>query len=351
MAVGNPNATPARVLFRFQTSDHTTVRHFLLVPAMARRTIDVETLPGLASANVSTVVESDAEIVVDRTMQWDRTSRFGAHAESSVPAPALRWYLAEGATHGFFSLFYLIQNPSLTSPAQVHIRFIRGAGDPIEHDYTVPASSRFTLPVDGIAGLEAADVSAVVDSTNGIPIIVERAMYSSAAGVFAAGHDSAGVTQLSTQWFLAEGATGSYFDLFVLFANPNTTDAQVQATYLLPSGTTVVKNYVIPANRRVTKYVALEDPRLADTAVSTTIVSTNDVPIIVERSMWWPHGQAWYEAHNSPGSRVTGTKWAVADGEVGTAPQFAQTYLLVANTAAIDGATGGHDPAGDRGRR
>jgi hypothetical protein len=120
-----------------------------------------------------------------------------------------------------------------------------------------------------------------------------------------------------------------------LFANPNASDAQVQATYLLPGGATVVKTYTIPANRRVTVYVAAEDPLLADTAVSAKILSTNAVPIIVERSMWWPHGQPWFEAHNSPGSTVTGTKWAVADGEVSAAPDFAQTYLLVANTSSF----------------
>ena len=51
--------------------------------------------------------------------------RAGARTpKRSVPAPALRWYLAEGATHGAFDLFYLIQNPSLTSAASVRIRFL-----------------------------------------------------------------------------------------------------------------------------------------------------------------------------------------------------------------------------------
>ena len=39
------------------------------------------------------------------------------------------------------------------------------------------------------------------------------------------GHESAGVTTPSTQWFLAEGATGDFFDLFVLIANPKATPA------------------------------------------------------------------------------------------------------------------------------
>jgi hypothetical protein len=79
--------------------------------------------------------------------------------------------------------------------------------------------------------------------------------------------------------------------------------------------------------------VAFEDPLLADAAVSVAVRVQNDVPIIVERSMWWPHGQAWYEAHNVVGATRTGTRWAVADGQIGAAPANTQTYMLVANTS------------------
>ena len=65
-------------------------------------------------------------------------------------------------------------------------------------------------------------MSASIRSTNGVPIIVERAMYfSRPEQVFAAGHESAGVTAPATRWFLAEGATGSFFNMFILIANPS----------------------------------------------------------------------------------------------------------------------------------
>ncbi len=336
VVVANPGATPARVLFRFTTHAGATVPHFLLVQPASRRTLDLAALTGLQSANVSSVIESDVEVVVDRTMRWDQATRGGAHAETSVTAPALRWYLAEGATHGFFDLFYLIQNPSLTTAAQVRITFLRPSGPPTIRVYTVNPNTRFTLPVDTVAGLEATDVSGVIESINAVPIIVERAMYSSAAGVFAAGHNSAGVTALSTTWFFAEGATGNFFDYFLLFANPNSSAAaNVEARYLLTNGTVVTKQYTIAPDSRRTVYVAAEDPALADAALSVAVTVTNGVPIIVERAMWWPHGQAWFEAHNSAGSTVTGTKWGLGDGEVGFAPEETATFILVANTAAV----------------
>jgi len=176
-----------------------------------------------------------------------------------------------------------------------------------------------------------------------LPIIVERAMYLTDpwGHLFGAGHESAGVTAPSTHWFLAEGATvsafgstGSFFDMFVLIANPNTAAATVTMTYLLPDGTTVEKTLGVAANSRQTVYVNGADARLADTPVSTVV--TSDQPVIVERAMWWPGPTwaTWYEAHNSPGTTETGTLWALAEGE--SAPQI-ETYILIANTSSSAG--------------
>ena len=59
--------------------------------------------------------------------------------------------------------------------------------------------------------------------------------------------------------------------------------------------------------------------------------------IIVERALWWPgtFGQ-WYEAHNSPGATSTGTRWALAEGEVG-GTRTVETYILLANTSTTAG--------------
>ncbi len=76
----------------------------------------------MATAEFSTVIESDQELVADRVMSWDGTG-YGSHAESSVLAPARTWYFAEGATHSGFNLFYLIQNPG-SQPVDVEITYL-----------------------------------------------------------------------------------------------------------------------------------------------------------------------------------------------------------------------------------
>lgn len=114
-------------------------------------------------------------------------------------------------------------------------------------------------------------------------------------------------------------------------------------TYLTVDGTTYSRNLVAPANSRSGIWVDQEQFAgvpglpLADAALSTTVTSTNGVPLVVERAMWWPGtSDTWHEAHNSAGATATGVRWAVAEGEVGGARAH-ETYLLIANTSGFAG--------------
>lgn len=308
------------------------------VKAGSRATIDPRTVLGNAGAEFSTTVVSGEPLVVDRTMRWGVGTDDGAHGEKGVLAASPTWYLAEGATHSGFDLFYLLQNPN-PEESRVRVRYLLPHGAPLEKEYPLRAESRTNIWVnyEDIPGagtaLSNTDVSAVLEVIDGGPIIVERAMYAPVAGQpFGAGHAGAGVTAPALEWFLAEGATGPYWDLFVLVANPTDLPATVEATYLLPDGTTIVRPYAVGANSRFSIWVDHEDSRLAHTAVSTTIRSLNGVPVIVERAMWWP-GDGWHEAHCSAGATETGTKWALAAGAVD--PSLGKdTYYLIANTSA-----------------
>ncbi len=338
LALLNTSTGEATANLRFLKRDGTISSQALVLAPRSRATVDVASVAGMDVAEFSTTVESDRALVVDRTMRWD-PSGYGAHTETAIAAPARTWYLAEGATHSGFDLFYLLQNPSDVATT-VRVRYLRPSGAPLEKTYALPPTSRTNIWVDHeeFAGLGTAlattDVSAVIEVLEGAPIIVERAMYLSSQGrLFNAGHESVGITAPATTWFLAEGATGGYFDLFILIANPATTTAQVEVTYLLPDGSTLVKPYQVGPTSRFNIWVDYEDARLADTAVSTTVRSTNGVPLIVERAMWWPGGPTtWHEAHNSAGATTTGTRWALAEGEVDAARNL-ETYILVANTS------------------
>jgi len=335
----------ALVRASFLTDAGVTVRRDIPLAPGGRTSFDPATLPELNGTSYSSVIESDLPLGVDRRMEWDATG-YGSHLETGIVAPSTSWYFAEGSTSGDFALFYLLQNPQATAVTAT-VRFLRPSGAPIERTFTLPASSRTTIPVDDLgAQFASTDLSASI--TASAPIVAERAMYLSRNGrPFSAGHESAGVTAPATTWFLAEGATGTFFDLFVLIANPGTLDATVEVEYLLPGGGTLTRSRTIPAGARVTIWVDDEElpigsgqKPLANTAVSTTVRSTNAVPIVVERSMWWP-GPAltadyWYEAHNSPGATSTATRWVIGGGQTG-GPATAETYVLIANPTTTAG--------------
>jgi len=315
----------------FDRGDGTRIRRPIAIPAGRSAVIDVGAVTGLETADVSATIESDGVLGIQRSMTWGAspTAIYGSHAETAAPSPSTTWFLAEGSTVLDFDLFYLLQNPQAT-PTHTTVRFLLPSGTTITRTYDLAPGSRTTIYVNQIAGLEETDVSG--DITADAPIVVERAMYRNLPGQpFGLGTESMGVPAAATSWFLAEGATGTFFDLFVLIANPGATDAIVQALYAKPDGTTVTRTYTVRAHSRFSVYVDAI-PGLENTSVATTLTSTNAVPVVAERAMYWPGGFFdYYEGHSSAGSTVTALRWVVAGVESG-GTHGAQTFVLIANT-------------------
>lgn len=349
LALFNPSDRPAAVLLRFLcqracgvpdiADQPTVVRKLVTLPPFARGTVQVGEIAGLEGEEFATIVEADQPVVVDRTMLWDSTS-YGSHTETAMTAPSPTWYLAEGATISGFKLFYLLQNPNDVQ-ADVTIEYLLGGGRaPVTRAYVLPPNSRTTIDVGTAAtSLRRAEVSARITTAPETPILVERAMYLDAGRkLFGAGHASAGVTTLAPTWSFAEGATGSFFDTFILLANPSDQPTTVRATFLLPDGRTIERLYPLPAKSRENIWVDQAAPELADTAVSTVVESVDDLPFLAERAMWWPGptSSQWREAHNSPGALASSSRWGLAEGMLG-GPTAVETYVLIANTSPFAG--------------
>ncbi len=355
IAIANPNdaVVTGEISYQLPSGEAVPVTPFTLQP-YERTTVLLDDQPGVgeggpaASYEFSTTVKATAPVGVDRTMTWDK-STYAGHAETGVVSASRKWYFAEGATIGGFNLFYLLQNPS-PAPATVEARFLLGTGAVHSKSYVLPANSRTNIwanveNINGSTPLASAELSAEFTVTAGDAIIAERAMYRGASPLFKAGHESAGVTEPATEWFLAEGNAGEFFDHFVLIGNTTPSAAIVQADFIVGStGAVYSKTYTVIPNSRFNIWVDEEEVtpgnrpfRTGNTDVSVRIRSINGVPLIVERAMWWPgSSNTWYEAHNSPGSTRTSGRWVVAEGENGGAIGW-NTYVLVANT----GSTGG----------
>lgn len=334
-----PSQPPAECEAGFEV----TASRWFHVPATA-----CGSAPG-GDVEVSPVIESDVPLVVERTLSWPFQSAtgpqatvptldaYGAHADGDVSAPSTRWYFAEGATLPGFDLFYLVRNVE-TRPVTVTATYLRPAPRaPVVREYVVQADARLTIWANVDDDRLASTEMAAIFESDGGRVVVERAMYASTPDQpFAAGTAAMGSTAPATRWLFAEGATGAFFDTFLLLANPDDEPATVQVRYMLPLGSTLVRSYTVGARARLSIWADLEDPALSDTPFAADVVSTNGVPIVAERVMWWPGAGSetpWYEAHVSGGAREAARHWLTSDGECG-GERHARTYLLLANPGA-----------------
>jgi hypothetical protein len=327
--MGNPTAAAAPVSIDFLPEHSATVPFSGSVAANSPLQLHGDDyVPG---DSVSTIVHSTnaVPLAVERTMSWDSTG-YGGSGGTAI-SPNTRWLFAEGS-QGYFDTFVLLANDNATD-ANVTVKFLVEGGSPVNYPVVVPAHKRLTIYTGDIAAI--VNTSFGIDITATQPITAERSMYFPHGGprTFEGGHEAAGANATSTHWFLAEGATGPFFECFILLSNPTASIAHATLTYLLPTGETVPQSVTVPANGRTTIDVEGVDPRLANAAVSTTI--TSDVGIIVERSMYWPDiSLGWKEAHNSVGVTDPALRWGISDGRIGGARAY-QTYILLANPNTV----------------
>jgi hypothetical protein len=337
LALFNPTDAPAMVNIRFLGPFSENVSYPVVLPANGAAHVDAGDV-GLPFREFGIVVESDAEVVTERRMTWDRLAPYGSHSGNGVAAPGTTWYFAEGATIAGFQTFFLLQNPNAAT-ATVTIEYLLADGTTEQRVRSIGPRSRQTVWVNQEGGpMAAAEFGTTIRSD--LPIVSERAMYLNAPGeLFTAGSVASGVAAPAASWFFAEGATGAFFDTFVLLANPGDTAASVDVEYLraydpADSSTAlpISKRYEVAPHSRQTIWIRQEDPALADSQVGVSLHAS--VPIVAERTMWWPGptSATWRESHAEVGATESGQRWAVADMQVDAAADGWDTFLLVATT-------------------
>lgn len=342
LALVNPSARAADVLLVFSTADGARIHHRMRLAPMSRATFAPESIPALATAQFSTTIHADEEVVVDRTMSWGN-GPYGMHGGASISAPARVWVMGEAPTRAGFNLFYLLQNPNDVA-ADVDIAFVAADRIPgVAKKLRIAPHSRLTLWVNeearrdpAMSALGGADVAAVVSSS--VPIVAERTLYLQRGEKLLGAGESAAAAIPASRWYFAEGSTAGAFDTYLTFFNPNALPASIDVEYLLPSGPPIAKQYSLNPNGTLKVLVTEEDARLANTPFAVVIASAQDTPIVAGRSVWWPRGSAaaWHAGHGSSGATVAAPRWAVAEGEIGS-PRGLETQYAIANTSRTGG--------------
>ncbi len=306
----NPNPTPVTVEGRYLLGTgavHTQT--YTLGPNSRTNVWANEELIGgqkpLAAAEFSAVftVTQGEPIIAERAMYRGTSPMFKAgHESAGITEPAIEWFLAEGNAGDFFDDFVLIGNTT-NAAALVQADFIVGnTGTIYTKQYTVMPNSRFNIWVDeeeiapGQQPFKTGntDVSVRIRSLNGVPLIVERAMWwPGNSNTWYEAHNSPGSVRTAARWVLAEGENGGGdgWSTFILVANTGATAGTVRIQLLLPNGQVAqLTGQPVAAQSRTTYFLGdlLTAAGLsADTQAGVLIESENGaLPLVVERAMY-----------------------------------------------------------------
>jgi uncharacterized repeat protein (TIGR01451 family) len=308
--IQNPNPTPTHVTVTFFKQDGAIQTHQETVYARTRATVPIHGhVPNIYS--VSTGVEADQPIIVERAMYFFKNGRAG-HDSIGATAASPTWFFPANRTYPGDEDFILITNPS-SQPCTVTVTYYLDDAAPAVQIHPVAAASRYTLPVHGY--FQGRKVSAALRST--APIAAERAFY---FGGRTGGSAGIGAVSPSYSWYFAEGDTFHAAALEIM--NPGAQPALVQVNYLLEDGGQMTQAYPLAGERRLS--VDVNRDVGADQRFSIEVLS--DAPIVAERVMYSAH-----DCGDSIGAPTAALNWRLAEGF--TAYGY-QTWVVVSNPGA-----------------
>jgi len=245
-----------------------------------------------------------------QAIAWYKTGDSASITRDLIVANAAKqWYFAEGTTREGFQEWLTVLNPNI-EPVEFTVTYAFPGSEAVERIYSVEEESRLSIEVARDVGLDR-DVSVSVESP--LPIMVERPMYFLYNGKWDGGHISGGVNEPSTSWYFAEGFTGDGFEEWLCLLNPGEQPATVTIEYLSQGGLVEEEERVIDPQRRDTVFV--NEVVGPDEEISMRV--TSNLPVVVERPMYFLYHGQWAGGHVSMGANQTSTSWYFAEGFTG----------------------------------
>jgi hypothetical protein len=145
----------------------------------------------LPAASFATVVQSDQPIVSERAMYWSTAGGAWQEAHNSfgVTTTGTKWGTSDGRSGGDrgYSTYVLVANTSTTATANLLATFYRSDCVRVTRTFSVGPNRRLNIDCNTVPELANSEFGVVVESTNAVPIVVERATYWNAGGIVWAG--------------------------------------------------------------------------------------------------------------------------------------------------------------------
>ncbi len=248
------------------------------------------------------------------------------------------WYFAEGKVGGGFTEYLTFENPDTVNDCVVNIEYLLGIGNPVNESVTVPHASRFTesvnsdLSIAANSGFYQTDSAIVtvnsIASPNCMGIVAERPMYFTDFTGVSSGSDVLGSTFAGKTFYFGDVPTGGGYSSFITILNPNTTTANITATYYAGGAIVNTQTLTVTGMTRGTIIPSNTGP-LHHTAVEVI----SDQTVVVERPDYFSNVNGGNAQIVSGASSVVGAQapkndWLFAEGYTGSG---FQEYLVLAN--------------------
>lgn len=208
--VQNPGDSDTDITIELQTDEGAVPGPIDTIPPRSRRSYNLADY--ITTYNVSTLVNASSGVVCERATY--ASNRDWASSSGGATAPSTDWYLVEGCTAPGYETWVLVQNPGdsevgITTELQTENGAVPGPMD------TIPPQSRRSYNLADY--IITYNVSTCIKSDGGV--VCERAMYSPARDW---AHSNAGTSELSPNWYFAEGCALDGFETWILLQNPTT---------------------------------------------------------------------------------------------------------------------------------
>ena len=140
------------------------------------------------------------------------------------------------------------------------------------------------------------------------------------------------VNNTASAWYLAEGSNAWGYDTYLTVENPNPQDVTATVTLMTPEGQVAPQDIALPAASQTT--ISPDDILGFETDFSTKVECPQNLPIAVDRTMYWTGpGAASPEAHSSVGVNNPARTWYLPEG---SSSWGFECWLLIQNTNASD---------------
>jgi hypothetical protein len=288
LLIRNPFADEAVVSIKLFTSTGPITRanlNRIAVPAGESRFIKLNDFVTPKTQLGAGVIAERGRVVAWRALFADPEDRpDGVQFDLGATAPALTWYLPEGAVQTGIEEEISLLNPN--SREAILTISLPTSGKPVQPprlvEVRVPPESLKTISLPAVSQrgrTEVGAVSAIVTSTNGVGVVAERTVWYSASRTGSS--SEIGSPKTGTDWMVLPAATSSPDDSVVLL-NPNPEPATVSLTILGRDGGATrpgaLQSIRIKPNARIR--LVLND-HTGGQAVA--LVVTSDIGVVAER--------------------------------------------------------------------